>query len=111
MKSRPVTESTIGSKQSWKIATASASRTLVSREVILPLRSLHLKSISPIESIHFSTSFALTISKQVSGNFSSPELSKFCSAKYILWQSVQQNHLPSGSSCGSAILCFFKQPM
>lgn len=129
MKSRPVSESTIGSKQSWnttridvcvgviegnfqrkrtnhnpttltwKIATACESNTLVSREVIFPFKSLHLTSKSVSATKVFSICFFFIMSRELSGSFSAPASSKFCRVEYIHLQFAEQNHFPFGSSC------------
>ena len=83
----------------WKIATALESNTLVSSDVIFPLRTLHLISRLALLSKLFSSCFFFTTRRDDSGSFSSPRTINFCKAEWILLQSVQQNHFPFGNSC------------
>ena len=83
----------------WNIDTACKSNGLVSGEAILPLRSLHLTSISLNGSKHISSSFIFITSKRDSGSLSAPLTRMFSKIECILVQSLQQSQFPSGNSC------------
>uniref|UniRef100_A0A2P2KV28 Uncharacterized protein LOC105114439 n=1 Tax=Rhizophora mucronata TaxID=61149 RepID=A0A2P2KV28_RHIMU len=75
-----------------------------SEEILFPLRSLQLKStLSSLSELLSPILFFITF-KEESGIFSSPCITNFCKAAWILAQSEQQNHSPFGNSFRSCIL-------
>lgn len=65
----------------------------------MPLRSLHLTSISPGDSKPLSSCFFFITSKSCCGSFSASLTRRFCKAACIVEQPWQQNQSPFGSSC------------
>ena len=89
----------LNTELTWKMATASDSRASVtSEESVFLLRSLHLTSSLQPLSEALSSCFFIKF-REESGSFSSPRITNFCKAEWILSHPVQQNHFPFGNSC------------
>lgn len=85
-----------------KIAAALESSGRWSGLRLFPLKIRHCISFAAPSINPFSTCFLFIASSTEAGTNFAPFKTKFCIVKWILMQSLQQNHLSFGSSCANS---------